>query len=79
MGRSKAYSNEEIVYLIQAWREYQIMKESGKLISNREMFAVISTNLMTRGFEIIRDPSALEDKLGTIKSVYLKVRLIYLN
>ena len=52
MERSKAYSNEEIVYLIQSWGEYQIIKESGKLISNREMFAVISTNLMTRGFEI---------------------------
>ena len=78
MGRSKAYSNEEIVYLIQAWGEYQIMKESGKLISNREMFTVISTNLITRGFEI-RDPTALEDKLGRIKSSYLKVRLINLN
>ena len=78
MGRSKAYDNEEIIYLIEAWGAFQIEQEAGKLMCNREMFTIISNNLVLRGFDK-RDPSALEDKISRIKSRYLKVRLSYLN
>ena len=32
MGHSKAYDNEEIIYLIEAWGAFQIEQEAGKLM-----------------------------------------------
>ena len=44
----------------------------------REMFTIISKNLVNRGFDQI-EPSGLEDKLRRIKSKYPKVRFKLFN
>ena len=79
MGRSRKYTNEEIIYLLERWGTFKVeLEETGTKLSNRDLFTMISNNLVSRGFAR-RDASSLEDKLGRIRNKYLKVSCMLFN